>query len=511
MRFDSSRRSFVRRAGLVAGSLAGVVASLHARPAATVTLERLSEHVPGPYGPLRPVADEATGLTLVALPEGFTYRSHGWTGDPMADGRPCPGAADGMAVIRADRDGMVLVRNHELDGSAAPSALLESAAGLAWDRGTTGVLRPSFSAGGATRLRFRDGAWIGAPEPVLGGTRSNCAGGATPWGTWLSCEEVSSDAASSHDGRRHGHVFEVPAEGVHEARPIVGLGRMRHEAAAVDPATGVVYLTEDDAGRSGLYRYLPRETPGDARGAPGSLARGGRLQAARVRGAPNAVLVDAPAVHVGATYPLDWVDVADPDADRGVAIGEDGERIENCSGPFAQAWAQGALRLNRGEGLWHHDGRMLVVDTLGSRRTGALWSLDLSAQTIECLHAGQASGGAVSPATLAGNMVDNVCASPRGGILVCEDGRGEVAAVGQRLIGVLPGGDVYAFMRNACALDAAQVAGAGKVPSRATVGDRRDAELAGACFDPSGRWLFVNLYGPGITLAITGPWERGNL
>ncbi|HVG05318.1 MAG TPA: alkaline phosphatase PhoX [Burkholderiaceae bacterium] len=470
----------------------------YARKAGAAACGGYSGQVTGPYGPPAPVRDQSTGLPLLQLPTGFQYTSFSWSGDAMADGRPCPDRHDGMAVVATRRvDGgeeHVLIRNHE---RALGSALSMIAAPGQYDTGTIGGRS---ALGGTTNLVFRDGNWMSV-EPSLGGTLVNCAGGPTPWGSWLTCEETLSNEVSTQ-GRRHGYVFEVAANASQTSgNPILGMGRFSHEAAAVDPATGYVYLTEDLRNASGFYRFIPTRT----RGALGSLEDGGRLQAARVVGKNNASLIVARRCD---EYTLEWIDIANPDQDAGPVEGPSlpgFDPTSRGSGPFSQAWAAGALQLARGEGLWCSGGKMYLVDTAtgvdainrSGRGRGALWELDLTTMKLKAVF--------VSGNQLIGNNPDNVTLSPRGGVLLCEDGGGVADAygVGTRMLGITAQGDSFIFGKNNIELTAAQIAGAHK---NITPGNYREYEFAGACWEPSGRVLFCNIQTPGITFAIWGPW-----
>ncbi|GAB2511758.1 alkaline phosphatase PhoX [Lysobacter humi (ex Lee et al. 2017)] len=505
---DPARRDLLKAgtAAMAAGAL-GSLGGLYARQAQAVTGGVRTAPTASPYGPLAPTADLATGLPLLQLPRGFRYRSFGWTGDMMADGQPCPGRHDGMAVMRVPGSmgaargrgrgpSIVLVRNHEI-GAGTPFN-----APAMYDTGDLGGGQRA--AGGTTNLIWRDGAFVGM-LPSLGGTLVNCAGGPTPWGTWLTCEEIKTNAVSS-TGRRHGYVFEVhPDPRRTSARPLIGLGRFSHEAVAIDPRTGAVYLTEDDRNKAGLYRFVPN----DRAGRYGSLENGGRLQAARVRGRPNADLTVA---QVGDEVQLEWIDVRDPDLDGITAPAgfPDIGAGETLSGPFAQGWADGALRMARGEGIWHANGKMFIVDTATGvdargrkgRGNGAVWVLDLATQRMRALF--------VSGDQLAAHNPDNVTVSPRGGVVLCEDGGESPDAYGPgaRLIGLTRQGESFYLAKNNVVLEPADLARAGK---RVEAGDHRDSEFCGACWDPAGRTLFVNLQTPGITVAIEGPWHDGPL
>ncbi len=447
-RVKTNRRDFLRTAGWASLALLGL-------PRAARSSEAL---VPDPD-------------RLLALAPGFSYRVIARTGEEMSDGLLMPGGPDGTGVFPGPGSRLILVRNHEQGaaprGSSAFGANFERLDRVALDRMYDAGPDRAPMLGGTTTLLYdpATGAVV-ASWLSLGGTLRNCAGGVTPWGSWLSCEEYPGNAGGPL-ARDHGFVFEVPATAepvLTPARPLASLGRMNHEAAAVDAASGVVYLTEDRAD-SLFYRFLP-DVPGD-------LARGGKLQALRFRDGQldTRNWKDSPPFERSKAFPVDWVTL------DGVEAPADDLRMRG------HRELRAAL-FGRGEGIWASNAGVFFTATMGgAAMRGQIFRYvpsEREGRKTESAHPGTLELFLESGATTALNYPDNLTVAPWGELFVCEDGDGN-----DGLVRLDARGQLTTIARNLYS----------------------DSELTGVCFAPDGKTLFVHVQSPGISFAITGPFR----
>lgn len=419
------------------------------------------------FGPLQPDPQR-----ILDLPAGFRYDIIAAKGEEMSDGLLVPAEADGMAAFSGDGKQVIIVCNHENAASEIgsgpfgynPDKLAAIDSSRIYDAGAG--LTPG-TGGTSTIIWDPESRQRISQHMSLIGTEVNCAGGATPWGSWLSCEECFKDPGRSFEKnqvvsreQRHGYVFEVPARATGAVRPVplVGMGRFEHEAAAVDPQSGIVYLSEDRH-RSLLYRFVPD--------VPGSLARGGRLQALAISGKPAFDTRNWDRerdIEPGQRLPVTWIDLPDPDVDdndlrlRGIDLG--------------------AARFARGEGLCVAGSEIVLTCTIGgSERLGQIFAYrpDRNNRSGELRLLAESDGSSLL------RHADNLTFSPWGDLVVCEDTASHCG-----LVGLQPDGRQYPLADNAY----------------------DNSELAGVCFSPDGSEMFVNIQKRGLTLAIRGPWEK---
>jgi len=410
---------------------------------------------------------------ILDLPEGFSYRIVSRVGDRMNDGFHVPGAPDGMAAFEGPDGLTLIVRNHEIS-SGAPGKMGAFGEGNELSgkihesqRYDVGVQDKPCLGGTTTFVYDTQGRRLESQYLSLAGTVRNCAGGPTPWNSWVTCEETV-ELPGKNCLKKHGYNFEVPARAeayLADPKPLVEMGRFNHEAIAVDPESGIVYETEDRQD-SCLYRFVPNE--------PGELARGGRLQALVVDG-PRPKGLDTRNwtrgnVVQGESKRTRWVDLENVDTN------DDFLRY--------RAFDKGAARFARGEGMWQGRGAIYFACTSGGRnKKGQIWRYVPSPMEGR-------SGESEFPGTLElflepndGALIenaDNLTVAPWGDVIVCEDGKGD-----NFLVGVTPRGAIYKLAQNRY----------------------NESEFAGATFSPDGSTLFVNIQKTGLTLAITGPWK----
>jgi uncharacterized protein len=419
------------------------------------------------YGPLK---DDPEGI--LNLPEGFSYKIISRQGTPMIDGFVVPGAPDGMATFPGPDGKVIIIRNHEVspgDVKRGPfgenkELLSKIDPAMVYDYGK-GV-NPSM--GGTTTLVYNPATGEVELEYLsLAGTNRNCAGGLTPWNSWITCEEDTSPPNEERE-KWHGYAFEVPASPTPQLAPplpILAMGRFNHEAVVVDPRTGIVYETED-RGDGLIYRYIPYTR--------GNLLAGGKLQVLAIMGQPgfetrNWADLPGEKMEIGKKYDVEWLDI------DGIDAPDDDLRY--------RGFAKGAARFARGEGAWFGDNEFYFACTNGGRlEHGQIFRYIPSPYEGEVAESSQPPKLEIFIEPNNTDLVescDNLTIAAHGDLVICED------KPDPRIVGVTPEGGIYHIARN--------------------VGYK--SEFAGATFSPDGKVLFVNIQGPGLTLAITGPWE----
>ncbi|MBK1855175.1 DUF839 domain-containing protein [Verrucomicrobiaceae bacterium 5K15] len=452
------RRNFLKTTSLTGLSFLGLKTYLAAAEEAPVS-QPLGKLLPDPAG-------------ILDLPAGFSYTVLSQTGDRMSDGLRVPGMPDGMAAFAGKNGRVVLVRNHELsikmkplaayDGGRFPADIDQGLAYMPGTETTDGQL------GGTTNVVYNPQTkQVEKQFLSLAGTDRNCAGGAMPWGSWITCEEP--EDMTSEIGRKHGYCFEVKATenvGLQKATPLKALGRFCHEAVALDPRSGILYLTEDISDGL-LYRFIPEKSKDFSRG---------KLQAMAVVGKPSADLRNYEEakrqLRAGEELAVEWIDLRDvdtPDDD----LRHRGHRA-------------GAARMARGEGIIFTDGQLAICCTDGGpNKQGQIFKLTPSAPSSE---SGQDRLELFLEPTESDLLTngDNLCVAPWGDLVICEDLVAEHAEKVPHLRIISPSGQISTLARNA----------------------KDRSEFAGCCFSPDGSVLFVNMQGLGLTLAITGFPQR---
>tara|TARA_B100000959_G_scaffold98375_1_gene104071 strand:+ start:2892 stop:4262 length:1371 start_codon:yes stop_codon:yes gene_type:complete len=425
-----------------------------------------------PFGPLK-----ADPRKILDLPNGFNYTVISEQGRMMNDGLLTPAQADGMAAFQNKNGNINLVCNHENH----PASFKNSAFGvdnqyleklnseLIYDLGE----KVTPGTGGTTTIEYNPVTRKTIRQHMsLIGTEYNCAGGPTPWGSWLSCEECFKAPGTTFERetvvkreKRHGYIFEVQALNpkVSIPIPIKDMGRFEHEAAAVDPFSGIIYLTEDKH-RSLLYRFIPNKK--------NQLSLGGKLQALSFANKPSFDTRNwfDDSIKEGAWHEVKWIDLENVDPD------ENDLRL--------RGFDKGAARFARGEGICYAENSVFMTATIGgTERMGQVFEYRINREFSKN---SRGAAGHIKLLAESNNEsllqhADNIIMSPWNDLIICEDTYNYCG-----LVGIEPNGSQYIFADNTYT----------------------DSELCGVCFSQNNSVMFVNIQDRGLTLAIHGPWPN---
>ncbi len=428
--------------------------------------------------PFPPLMDDPKGV--LALPPGFKYTVVTRAGETtLKSGQPTPGAHDGMAAF-SDGHGYLLIQNHEIGSNNALG--VPQVKGTVYDEGVG-------SAGGCTVISVdrngkNKGEWVG-----ISGTLTNCAGGPTPWGTWMTCEETENKANGTTRLKDHGYVFEVWGDGkTANPVPLKALGRYAHEALAIDNDREHIYLSEDASGPNGLfYRWSgPRKYRLDQRSWKDLAdADFGTLEAMAILGDDGKPIPDVAyltSAQLLRPFRVAWVEVPDRDA---------------VSVSVRKQFTDGQVtRGKKFEGVWGTRDGVYVVNSYAEAGStdlpgdavphdGMVWFYNYEKQTIQLVTYFPSNDAAdLGPGAryvdYNFDSPDNVTVTPWGSLVLAEDGNSS-----SHVLSSTPGGPTYAIARNML----------------------NDSEFCGPTFSDDGKVLFVNIQTPGLTLAITGPWR----